>query len=153
MSDFLLPEYHMVVMGLMPQPSLMRWEEVRPYVRNVDAMVAEGARRIWETRKFSRKNPKPRGWMSAWDYIEKNIVIKYPEDMSYRSREPFANVLWSRMMSLTLDTAKMDPRYWGVDDPTLEAYCSYCKGPRPIEEFGESHFTCDPCYAKRKGGS
>lgn len=154
MNDFILPEYHMVAEGLMPPPSEYRWEELRAVTANIDRVVPVAVEKVYEAVGFNRMdNPKPKEWESAMEYVERALIIRWPKqsfDWDERQRQYFRGRVETAAISLVLDVAKQSTRYWGVDDPSEESYCSYCKGPKPVSEFTNSKFTCDPCFNSRR---
>ena len=154
MSDFILPEYHMVAEGLMPPPAERRFWEMRFVTTNFDRLLPQAVEKVYEAVRFNAaENPKPRGWVSALDFIERELRIRWPDGSRHwypEKRARYADRIHNTAISLVLDVAKTSTRYWGVDDPSEESYCSYCKGPKPLAEFNKSRFTCDPCFDSRR---
>ena len=141
-------EYHQVIAGERVPPSIERWDELRDWIPNLDAVVSVGVLLLLETI-----NGKGEGWESVDDWVERMVVdesIRYPEHYAHKSRKRFRDRLVIRTLSLIMDEAKMDTMYWGVSDPSVESWCSYCKSAVPIEQFVQSTYTCDPCFNRRK---
>jgi hypothetical protein len=154
-KEYLLPEYQMVVEGLMPFPSAERSQEAADLCTNLQRIIPQAVEKIWEAVRWSRKNPKPKGWVSAWDYLEQEMHVFWPtasHSWTRKEKADWEHRAFCAVISLALDIAKTDVKYWGVDDPEKQSYCSYCKRPQPIEHFTRSLFTCDTCFAKREGG-
>lgn len=57
---------------------------------------------------------------------------------------------WHKILTVAMDLARTDPRYWGVRDPTKERYCSLCRKVHPIEEFEGDKLRCPASLAKRR---
>ena len=146
-------QYHQVAAGEYPAPAEERWEELRDWVPQVDAIVQRGIELLYQFVNLT-PDERPEDWECLDDWVERSVspkVIHYPEHYNDRSRRQFRRVVCSRVMALALDMAQMSTLYWGIEDPTVEGWCSYCKTPRPIAEFVSSKYTCDTCYQRRKG--
>lgn len=148
------PEYHMVVAGTMPEPSEERMREIRAVSTNFGHIKHYAIEKVYEAVRFNEHNPRPKDWESSWEYIERKLKIRWPEGSRHwdaERRRRFLERVHVAAIALVLDLAKMSFRYWGIDDPSEQGYCSYCKRPRDIGLFNESRFTCDSCFRSRGG--
>jgi hypothetical protein len=143
-----MSEYQAAVQGLIPKPSQERRDELYR-VKNLDELLEASVQKLWEAPTFGWP---PRDWVCAWDYIWENMRLRYPKSAQYDPdrKKRFKDRMHLRVMSLATDIARTSPRAWGVQDPSKEAYCSSCKGPRPIEDFEEGYATCMPCLTKKR---
>jgi hypothetical protein len=145
-------EYHQVVAGTRPAPARIRFEELGDWVPRLNEVITRGVDLLlqWTMQDLSED------WEALDDYIERTIPdhrshrFKCPEHYGDKSRAKFRRMLVSHLETLILDVAKMDTRYWGVADPTIDSWCSYCKSARPIGEFVSSEYTCESCFQRRK---
>ena len=51
---------------------------------------------------------------------------------------------------VALYLAKQDPRYWGVNDPDAERYCSVCREVHDIERFPDGEYKCRESQAEEE---
>lgn len=140
----------MVLEGLMPSPSPARHQELQYLTYNFSLIQEKAVQKIWEAVLWNQGTKRPEDWQSCWDYIWENLLPRYKRNMSRKQKEKRRDQAHLSAMSLALDIAKVDVRYWGVYDPAEESYCSYCKRPQPVDTFNHSVFTCDSCFAKRE---
>jgi hypothetical protein len=146
---YILPEYHMVLEGLMPPPSEQRYDELHILTYNWTAVQDTAVQKIWEAVLWNQGHQRG-DWQSCWDYLWENLLPRYRRNMTMKQKAARRDKAHLAGMSLALDIAKVDVRYWGIYDPAEQSYCSYCKRPKPVDMFNQSRFTCDECFAKRE---
>lgn len=55
---------------------------------------------------------------------------------------------WHLMCDVVLDYAKMDPRYYGINDPNTERRCTICRKTKHTDAFRGKSIQCIPCKEK-----
>lgn len=152
MSHVYVPtEYMAAVAGETPHPSPQRYRELND-TTNYMSLRTVTVQKIIEGAAFThRQKRRPVLWVSAWDYLEKNLKL-LPGDSRTppAERTKLLDLMHTRALSLALDEAKTMTTYWGVDDPETHSYCTECMQVRPLEEF-ETGATCLPCFNQRRG--
>jgi len=145
-------EYLSLVDGTRRPPTVLK-QILKPWVARLNSVVDRGADMIlqWTMQDLAED------WESCDDWVERTIphhedhAFLCPEHYASKSRAAHRRWVVSHLLTLCLETAKMDTRYWGIVDPTVQSWCSYCKQPRPIDEFQSSRYTCEDCFLRRKG--
>jgi hypothetical protein len=147
-------EYFQAKAGEMPEPSAGRLLEARRLCVNFDNLYPYAVKRVWEAVKWRRTSPAPKGWRSAWKFLEDELVLRKPEGWRHwkqKDRDEYRRKVVQKVVCIVLDKARTSTRYWGVDTPETHGYCSYCKSARLHSEFTKSDHTCDVCFDRRKG--
>jgi len=49
---------------------------------------------------------------------------------------------WHKILSVAIDMAMTDPRYWGVSDPKKQRYCSHCRKVHHPSKFKGDNVKC-----------
>jgi hypothetical protein len=111
------------------------------HVEGRDFIIARAVRAIWQFNKNRRVYSMPKDWQSADEIIAHGLG--YPARITLAPRA--IRKTYFAMLGLALATARQDTRYWGVEDPNVERYCSGCRKVKPRAQFSTLEWTCETC--------
>lgn len=115
-------------------------------IPNRDDIVLEAAEALFVAAKLN-SYARPKGYRAPLDIIAAGMGLD-PERATLAPREVRLRMWY--MASLTLLLAKQDVRYWGVEDVSVERYCSTCRLVQPAKEFTVCDYICNGCASPAK---
>jgi len=136
-DSMFLPEYWKAVHGVARGADAEAMAELIEIARRPFTLVLEAKKRIFS---FALGKGSPE---SAYSFVRRTVEMRDGWD----DREEYTTLL---VLHIALEEAKADTRYWGIEDPSTESWCGYCKKALPVSLFNESEHTYDDCYSKRR---
>lgn len=137
-------EYFRVARG-QPYPVPADLFEQTEEVEGREFIIEKAMRSIWDYNKHRRIYALGRGYQCAMDVVAHGLGLD-PERATLAPRR--LRKVFFAMVSLALAKARQDTRYWGVNDPAVQSYCSVCREVVELGKFKRCEWVCDDCMGQ-----
>lgn len=136
--------------GELPGPTPDELIEASQKILNLATLIEGGVQLLWDNGLSRRYSYRDRKTHDLFDYVERNAILDYPDHIGELEARMFRQRWETRAIAIIHQTAQTSTKYWGIDDPAKERYCTGCYWVMPTSKFTHSERTCDYCTEARR---